>query len=48
LFDEGEIPEGFTHDRQTFEERCEAWLLHAVEQLEEEIEVFEGEDADNE
>jgi hypothetical protein len=44
LFDDDEILEAFTHEGQTFEERCEAWLLHAVEQLEEEIEEFKDEE----
>ncbi len=42
LFDEDEIPRGFSHEGQSFEERCEAWLLHAVEQLEAEIEAFDA------
>jgi hypothetical protein len=42
LFNDDEIPNGFTHASQTFDERCEARLLHAVERLEEEIEAFEG------
>lgn len=39
LFDD-EVPEGFTHSGQTFEERCEAWVLHAIEELEAELEDF--------
>lgn len=42
LFGEDEIPAAFTHHGQTFGERSEAWLLHAVEQLEQEIEEFEA------
>ena len=42
LFDEDKIPRGFSHEGQSFEERCEAWLLHAVEQLEAEIEAFDA------
>jgi hypothetical protein len=44
LFDADEIPKGFTHKGQTFEDRSEAWLLHAVEQIEEEIEEFKDEE----
>jgi hypothetical protein len=42
LFDEEEIPAEFAHQGQTFEERSEVWLLHAVEQLEKEIEAFKA------
>ena len=46
LFD-GDVPKGFSFNGQTFAERCEAWVLHAVEQLEDEIKAFkdEGESA---
>jgi hypothetical protein len=40
LFD-GEIPEDFEYEGQTFEQRCEAWVLHAVDELSEELETFE-------
>ena len=43
LFDDGEIPEGFSHRGQSFEERCEGWVLHALEELEDEIKAFEDE-----
>jgi hypothetical protein len=42
LFDEDEIPRGFSHEGQSFDERCEAWLAHAVEELEAEIEAFDA------
>jgi rubrerythrin len=32
-----DVPETFSHNGQTFEERCEAWARHAIEQLEEEL-----------
>ena len=51
LFSDEAIPEDFNYEGQTFEERCEAWVLHAVEQLDEEIETFEEEgesEGDNE
>ena len=33
LFDDSEVPDEFLCDGQTFIERCEGWLLHAIEQL---------------
>jgi hypothetical protein len=39
LFDD-EVPQDFSHSGQTFDERCEAWASHAVEQLEAELEEF--------
>ena len=38
-----DVPETFSHNGQTFDERCEAWARHAVEQLEEELEAFDEE-----
>jgi len=40
LFADDEIPDDFRCHGQTFIERCEGWALHAVEQLEGEIEAF--------
>jgi hypothetical protein len=34
-----DVPEGLEHEGQTFDQRCEAWIRHAVEQLESEIEA---------
>ena len=34
-----DVPEGFEHEGQTFDQRCEAWIRHAIEQLESEIEA---------
>ena len=34
-----DVPEGFEHEGQTLDQRCEAWIRHAVEQLESEIEA---------
>jgi len=31
------VPKDWRHNGQTLDERCEAWLLHAIEQLENEI-----------
>jgi hypothetical protein len=39
-FDKKEIPEKFRCEGQTFVERCAAWAMHALEQLEDEIEAF--------
>ena len=33
-----EVPATWRYEGQTIDERCEAWLLHIIEQLEEEIE----------
>jgi hypothetical protein len=43
LFADDDIPEDFTYEGQTFDERCEAWMLQALEQLEAEIKAFEEE-----
>lgn len=43
LFNDGEIPEDFEYEGQTFDERCEAWVLHAVDELSVELEMFEDE-----
>ena len=40
VFGDDEIPEHFSHEGQTFDERCEAWALHAIEKLEIELEEF--------
>jgi hypothetical protein len=40
LFDDTEIPAAFHHNGQTFDERCEAWLRHALDRLDAEIEAF--------
>ena len=37
LFDDSEVPDEFLCDGQTFVERCEGWLLHAIEQLKDEL-----------
>jgi hypothetical protein len=34
------VPTDFEWNGQTFEERCEAWALHAVEKLENELECY--------
>ena len=47
LFSDEEIPEDFTYQGQTFEERCEAWVLHAVGQLQDEITTFKDERAED-
>ena len=36
-----DVPETFRFQGQTFEERCEAWARHALDQLEEELESAE-------
>lgn len=33
-------PDGFRYDGQDFRERAEAWAMHAVEQLEDEIDAW--------
>lgn len=33
----GDVPETFSFHGQSFDERCEAWAQHAVDQLEEEL-----------
>ena len=38
FFTDDEIPEGFLYEGQTLEQRCEGWALHALGQLEDEIE----------
>ena len=53
LFADEEIPENFSYGEQTFEERCEAWVLNAVEELRNELEMcddegFEGSDDEDE
>lgn len=47
---EGDIPDdNWRYDGQTFGERCEAWLLHAVDQVEEELDSGgDGDDEDQE
>ena len=39
-FNESDIPDGFCYSGQTFAERREAWGMHAIEQLECEIEAY--------
>ena len=34
----GDVPDTFSHNGQSFDERCETWARHAVDQLEEELE----------
>ena len=43
LFADEEIPEDFTYEGQTFEERCEAWVLHALDELKDELDTFDEE-----
>jgi len=42
-----DVPTDFEWDGQTFEERCEAWILHAIEELENELECFVRDREDN-
>ncbi len=35
-----DVPEGFRHEGQTFTERAEAWILHALDELEQEVADF--------
>ena len=44
LFDDSEVPDEFSYEGQTFVERCEGWLLHAIEQLKDELAGFDPED----
>ena len=44
LFDDSEVPDEFLCDGQTFIERCVGWLLHAIEQLKDELAGFDPED----
>lgn len=44
LFDDSEVPDEFRCDGQTFDQRCEGWLLHAIEQLKDELAGFEPEE----
>ena len=44
LFDDSEVPDEFIYEGQTFDQRCEGWLLHAVEQLEDELAAFADEE----
>ena len=37
FFEDDEVPEDFRFERQSFYERCEGWILHAMEQVEEEL-----------
>ena len=37
-----DVPEDFTCNGQTFRERCEAWISHALDALEQEIEEYES------
>jgi len=51
LFGDEEIPKDFTYEGQTFSERCEAWVLNALDELKDELDMFEderAEDGDNE
>jgi hypothetical protein len=38
LWNDDQIPVSFEVEGQDFDERCEAWVLHAIEQIEDEIE----------
>jgi hypothetical protein len=42
-----DVPADFEWDGQTFDERCEAWVLHAVEELEDELERYVRDQEDN-
>ena len=42
-----DVPADFEWDGQTFEERCEAWVLHAIEELENELECYVRDREDN-
>jgi len=42
-----DVPTDFEWDGQTFEERCEAWILHATEELENELECYGRDREDN-
>jgi len=44
LFADSEIPDEFSHEGQTFDQRCEGWLLHAIEQLKDELAGFDPEE----
>ena len=44
LFADSEVPDEFSHKGQTFDQRCEGWLLHAIEQLKDELAEFATED----
>lgn len=47
-FDGSEIPKNFSFNGQTFFERCEAWAMHALEQLEDEIDAQgDGDDGED-
>jgi hypothetical protein len=35
-----DVPRDFSHDGQTFTERAEAWILHVLEELEQEVADF--------
>ncbi len=35
-----DLPEDFSHANQTFTERAEAWVLHALDELEQEVADF--------
>ncbi len=37
-----DAPQDFSHDGQTFAERAESWILHAVDALEQEVTDFRG------
>jgi hypothetical protein len=37
-----DVPDDFRHNGQSFEERCEAWVMHAVDELERELEEFDA------
>ena len=40
LFPDSAVPDAFSHEGQTFDQRCEGWLLHAIEQIEVELQEF--------
>ena len=35
-----DVPKDFSHEGQTFPERAEGWILHALDELEQEVEDF--------
>jgi hypothetical protein len=41
-FADDEIPDEFEFNGQNFIERCEGWALHALEQLEDELQAERG------
>jgi hypothetical protein len=36
-----DVPQGFSHEGQTFGERAESWIRHAVDALEQEVADFQ-------